>query len=49
MNQIESVPETWDEARDSAFFRVVLHLLDASVELWATTLLAANDGDLAST
>lgn len=42
---LESVPTTWDDARDSAFFRVVTHLLAAGWLEGASGLLAANDRD----
>jgi hypothetical protein len=47
MNSIESVPTTWDDARDGTFFRVTLHALDARFLEAGTVLLAANDRDLA--
>jgi hypothetical protein len=46
MNRTESVPTTWDDARDDAFFRIVCHLFDCSFPEAATTLLAANDTEL---
>jgi hypothetical protein len=46
MSSFESVPTTWDDARDSAFFRIVLHVLSADVELWSSALLASNDSEL---
>ncbi|MDX6215055.1 MAG: hypothetical protein QOG99_639 [Frankiales bacterium] len=49
MNPIESVPTIWDDARDDSFFRVVLHLMDARFLEAASSLLAANDSDLAPT
>jgi hypothetical protein len=48
MSIIESVPTTWDDARDEAFFRVTLHALDAHFLEAATVLLAANDHELAA-
>lgn len=47
MSSFESVPTTWDDARDSAFFRIVVHLLPNDVELWSSALLASNDSELA--
>ncbi|MCW2669948.1 MAG: hypothetical protein JWO27_1845 [Frankiales bacterium] len=47
MNLIESVPTTWDDVRDVAFFRIVGHLLDARLVEAASLLLAANDAELA--
>jgi hypothetical protein len=49
MNPTESVPTIWDDARDDSFFRVVLHLMDARFLEAASSLLAANDSDLAPT
>ena len=49
MNRIESVPTVWDDTRDGDFFRIVLHVLDAAFELWASAMLASNDGELAGT
>jgi hypothetical protein len=47
MSPIESVPTTWDDARDSTFFRIVCHVLPATLVEAATNLLAANDPELA--
>ena len=48
MNQIESVPSTWDDGRDGRFFRIVSHVLEAHFLEAASSLLAANDdADLA--
>lgn len=49
MKPIESVPTTWDAARDDAFFRIVCHVLPARLLEAATSLLAANDPELAPT
>lgn len=46
MKRIESVPTTWDDARDGAFFRIVAHLLHADLVEAASCLLAANDLEL---
>ena len=46
MNQIESVPATWDDVRDGQFFRIVSHVLDAHVLEAGSCLLGANDTDL---
>ena len=43
MNSIESVPTTWDDARDERFFRITRYVLDARFLEVATVLLAAND------
>jgi hypothetical protein len=43
MASIESVPTAWDEDRDTSFFRIVGHLLDAHYLEGASVLLAAND------
>ena len=47
MSQIESVPSTWDDARDVCFFRIVNHVLEAHFLEAASCLLASNDSDLA--
>ena len=47
MNRFESVPLTWDDVRDGQFFRIVSHVLDADLLEAATTLLGANDTELA--
>lgn len=46
MNRIESVPTTWDAARDERFFRITQHVLDARFLEAASVLLAANDQEL---
>ena len=46
MSGTESVPTTWDVARDEAFFRIVAHLLSAEAVACFSSLLAANDPDL---
>jgi hypothetical protein len=47
MSPIESVPTIWDDTRDGAFFRIVSHALDARLLEAASSLLAANDPELA--
>jgi hypothetical protein len=47
MNQLESVPTTWDDVRDVQFFRIVCHVLEPHVLEAASCLLGANDADLA--
>lgn len=47
MSHIESVPTVWDDARDTAFFRIVSHVLPARLVEAASGLLAANDPELA--
>ena len=47
MNPLESVPTTWDDARDGQFFRIVSHVLDARFLEAASSLLGANDPELA--
>ena len=47
MNSIESVPTTWDEQREGAFFRIVGTLLSPQFLEAASALLAANDAELA--
>jgi hypothetical protein len=43
MSTFESIPETWDEQRDSAFFRIVCALFPADFVAGAGTLLASYD------
>ena len=43
MTATETIPTTWDDSRDNAFFRITAHLLDARTVEAATCLLAAND------
>ena len=40
---LESVPTTWDDVRDGAFFRLVAALFHPDVLLGATVLLASYD------
>ena len=47
MNVYESVPTTWDDSCDDAFFRIVAHLFSASFVEAATTLLLTNDSEFA--
>jgi hypothetical protein len=47
MSNFESVPSTWDDVRDVQFFRIVCHVLEAHVVEGASSLLAANDAELA--
>ena len=47
MSHIESVPTTWDDTRDGAFFRIVTHVLPAHVVEGASILLGTNDAELA--
>jgi hypothetical protein len=39
----ECVPQTWDDDRDSAFFRIVCSLFSADFLYGAGVLLAEND------
>jgi hypothetical protein len=48
MTTIETIPTTWDDVRDGQFFRITAHVLDARLVEAATTLLAANDNELAA-
>jgi hypothetical protein len=47
MSNLESVPTTWDDVRDIQFFRIVSHVLEAHIVEAASSLLAANDTELA--
>ena len=47
MNSYESVPTTWDDACDDAFFRITSHLFSARFVAAATTLLVTNDSEYA--
>lgn len=42
----ESVPQTWDDQRDSDFFRIVVSLFSPDFAYGASVLLAANDVDV---
>ena len=46
MNATETIPTTWDDARDGQFFRITAHVLDARFLEAATSLLMANDNEL---
>ena len=48
MNHLDSVPTTWDDARDGQFFRIGSHVLPAHLVAGSSALLAANDVDLAT-
>ena len=48
MNGTESVPTTWDPARDEAFFRIVAHVLGTAFVEAASGLLGTNDPEPAS-
>ena len=43
MSTFESIPETWDDKRDSAFFRIVCAVFPANFVAGAGTLLASYD------
>lgn len=47
MNRFESVPTTWDDARDASFFRIVSRVLAPVFLEGASVLLEANDPELA--
>lgn len=47
MNRYESVPTTWDDSCDDAFFRITTHLFPARFVEAATTLLVTNDSEYA--
>ena len=44
-HRIESVPQTWDDDRDNAFFRIVAALFSPDFAYGAGVLLAENDSD----
>lgn len=46
MNQLESVPTVWDDARDGDFFRVVAHGFTPRWLEAASLLLLTNDIDV---
>ncbi|HTL22891.1 MAG TPA: hypothetical protein VL281_02540 [Mycobacteriales bacterium] len=48
MSRIESVPTTWDDARDVPFFRIVNHALEPQLLEAASCLLGANDPEWAT-
>ena len=43
---LESVPTTWDDARDGAFFRLVADVFHPDFLLGATVLLGSYDDEL---
>ena len=43
--RLESVPQTWDAARDNDFFRIVASLFAPDFVYGAGVLLATNDTD----
>jgi hypothetical protein len=43
MTSTESVPTTWDDARDGTFFAIVSHLMSCRWLEGASSLLGAND------
>ncbi len=45
MTHIETVPVTWDAARDEVFFRVVARLFTCAFLEGASSLLAGNDAE----
>ena len=45
MTHIETVPVTWDSARDEVFFRVVARLFTCAFLEGASSMLAANDAE----
>ena len=45
----ETIPTTWDDARDEPFFRIVAHLFDAHYVEAASLLLLINDIELTAT
>lgn len=47
MHATETIPTTWDDARDGQFFRITAHGFDPRLLEAATSLLAANDNELA--
>ena len=46
MSTFESIPETWDDQRDSAFFRLVAAVFSAGFVAGAGALLASYDDDV---
>ena len=49
MHRSESVPATWDAARDEAFFRITQDLLSPRYVELASLLLMTNEPDTADT
>jgi hypothetical protein len=43
---VESVPQTWDDQCDTAFFRIVASLFPPGFTYGASVLLAGNDAGL---
>ena len=48
MNATETIPTTWDDARDGQFFRITAHVFDARFLEATSSLLTANDSELAT-
>ncbi len=40
--RLESIPQTWDDERDTSFFTIVAHLFSAEFAYGAGVLLASN-------
>ena len=49
INRVETLPMSWDNARDTPFFRITARLFTAEFCLGATVLLAGNDDDALAT
>jgi hypothetical protein len=43
MNRLETLPESWDVERDTAFFTLTTHVFDAGFVAGAGVLLASYD------
>jgi len=43
---IETIPEVWDDERDTVFFRIVARLFSPAFDMGAGVLLASYDDDL---
>jgi hypothetical protein len=48
MSATETIPTTWDDGRDGQFFRITAQVLDTRFLEAATSLLMANDNELAT-
>jgi hypothetical protein len=48
-SRVESLPTTWDDARDIPFFRITARLFTPGFCFGASVLLASHDDDTADT
>lgn len=46
MNRLETLPESWDAERDTAFFALTVHLFDVGFVAGAGVLLGSYDDEV---